>query len=152
MAFLDDLRDKTIDIAQAGVAKSKQLMELAKLTVSNAGEEDTIKKAYVEIGKLYYAERGMAPEAAYVALCEKVTQAKINIEENKARIAELKSQGDVKDEEVDAIIRDVPPEESAGGCSCCCGEEPPAGEGEDAPKEEVPPEADAGTDAPKDGE
>ena len=84
MAFFDDLKDKTIDIAQAGVAKSKQLMELAKLNMANAGEEDTIKKAYLEIGKLYYAERGMAPEAAYVALCEKITQAKINIEENKA--------------------------------------------------------------------
>ena len=64
MAFFDDLKDKTIDIAQAGVAKSKQLMQLAKLNMANAGEEDTIKKAYLEIGKLYYAERGMAPEAA----------------------------------------------------------------------------------------
>ena len=131
MAFFDDLKDKTIDIAQAGVAKSKQLMELAKLNMANAGEEDTIKKAYLEIGKLYYAERGMAPEAAYVALCEKITQAKINIEENKARIAEVKSQGEVKDADVSAVIQEVPPEEPADSCEggCCCGgEEPPAAE------------------------
>ena len=135
MAFFDDLKDKTIDIAQAGVAKSKQLMELAKLNMANAGEEDTIKKAYLEIGKLYYAERGMAPEAAYVALCEKITQAKINIEENKARIAEVKSQGEVKDADVSAVIHEVPPEEPADSCEggCCCG-------GEEPPAEQVPPQ------------
>ena len=127
MAFFDDLKDKTIDIAQAGVAKSKQLMELAKLNMANAGEEDTIKKAYLEIGKLYYAERGMAPEAAYVALCEKIT--------HKARIAEVKSQGEVKDADVSAVIHEVPPEEPADSCEggCCCG-------GEEPPAEEEPPQ------------
>ena len=117
------------------MAKSKQLMELAKLNMANAGEEDTIKKAYLEIGKLYYAERGMAPEAAYVALCEKITQAKINIEENKARIAEVKSQGEVKDADVSAVIHEVPPEEPADSCEggCCCG-------GEEPPAEEEPPQ------------
>ena len=92
MAFLDELRDRAMDLGRAGVAKSKQLAEITRLSLNNASEEDAIKKAYVEIGKLYYAERGMAPEAAYVSLCEKITAAKINIEENKARIAELKAE------------------------------------------------------------
>lgn len=69
MAFLDELKDRAMDLGRAGVAKSKQLAEITKLSLNNASEEDAIKKAYVEIGKLYYAERGMAPEAAYVALC-----------------------------------------------------------------------------------
>lgn len=63
MAFsFDDLREKVTDLAQSGVAKSKQLAEIAKLKTSNMGEEDTIKKAYLELGRLYYAERGAAPE------------------------------------------------------------------------------------------
>ena len=66
MAFLDELKDRAMDLGRAGVAKSKQLAEITKLSLNNASEEDAIKKAYVEIGKLYYAERGMAPEAAYV--------------------------------------------------------------------------------------
>ena len=119
MPFFEDLKDKTIDLAQAGVAKSKQLMEIAKLNMSNAMEEDTIRKAYTEIGKLYYAERGLAPEAAYVSLCEKITQSKVNIEENKARIADLKSQEDIVEGEVSAVVAEVPPEEP--GCGCCCG-------------------------------
>ena len=120
MAFFDELRDKTMDLAQAGVAKSKQLAEITKLSLNNASEEDAIKKAYIEIGKLYYAERGMAPETAYVALCEKITASKITIEENKARIAEIKAEGNVSDAEVPPVVTDVPPEEPVdGGCGCC---------------------------------
>lgn len=112
MAFLDDLKDKTLDLAQAGVAKSKQIVEIAKLNLSNAAEEDAMKKAYVEIGKLYYAERGMAPDGAYVALCEKITAARINIEENKARIAEIKAANDIRDSDIPPVETQVPPEET----------------------------------------
>lgn len=109
MAFFDAFKDKAIDLAQTGMAKSKQLAEIAKLNLANASEEDDIKKAYIEMGKLYYAERGMAPEAAYAALCEKVTAAKVNIEENKARIEELKTDGAGPEEE--PVIVEVKPEE-----------------------------------------
>ena len=46
---------------------------------ANVGEEDAIKKAYIEIGKLYYAERGMAPEAAYAGLCQTISDAQAKI-------------------------------------------------------------------------
>ena len=94
------------------MAKSKQLAEIARLSLASTGEEDNIRKAYIEIGKLYYAERGMAPEAAYTSLCEKITAAKINIEENKARIAQLKEEGSIKDSEVAAVVEtEIPSEE-----------------------------------------
>ncbi len=102
MAFFDfdSIKDKARDLAQTGVSKSKQIGEIAKLNLANVSEEDTIKKAYIEIGKLYYAERGMAPEAAYTALCEKITAAKVNIEENRNRIEEIKAEGGISDAEV----------------------------------------------------
>ena len=100
----ETLKDRATDLAQAGVAQSKRLAEIAKLKMANMAEEDAIKKAYIEIGKLYYAERGMAPEAAYAALCEKITASKVNIEENKSRIEELKAEGDVTDADVAAVI------------------------------------------------
>ena len=71
MGFFDNFKEKATDLAQAGVAQSKRLAEIAKLKTANMGEEDTIKKAYLEIGKLYYTERGFAPEGAYAAACEK---------------------------------------------------------------------------------
>lgn len=117
MAFsFDDLREKVTDLAQSGVAKSKQLAEIAKLKTSNMGEEDTIKKAYLELGRLYYAERGAAPEGAYAAACGRISHAKAAIETNNARIAELKAQGCVEEAEsvtAEPVVEDVPPEEPA---------------------------------------
>lgn len=124
MDFFEELKEKAVDLGRAGVAKSKQLAEITKLSLNNAGEEDTIKKAYTELGKLYYAERGMAPEAAYAALCEKITAAKITIEENKNRVSEIKqepSEHHVVDN-IYPLVTDFPPEEPKcdGGCGCGC--------------------------------
>ena len=80
--------------AQGLTPRAKRVVEIAKLKTANMGEEDTIKKAYVEIGKLYYAEKGQSPEGAYAAACEKITAAKAAIEANNDRIAALKDSGD----------------------------------------------------------
>lgn len=103
MAFFDNLKEKVTDLAQAGVAKSKQMAEIAKLKAANMSEQDAIKKAYLEIGKLYYAEKGSTPEGGYAAACEKITAAKANIAANNARIEELKD----GDEEVAAAAADA---------------------------------------------
>ena len=110
MGFFDNFKEKAADLAQAGVAQSKRLAEIAKLKTANMGEEDTIKKAYIELGKLYYAEKGAAPEAAYAASCEKITAAKAAIEANNDRIAELKSSAD---DEVEVVARVEPVERAA---------------------------------------
>lgn len=99
------------------MAKSKQLAEIAKLKTSNMGEEDTIKKAYLELGRLYYAERGAAPEGPMPPPADGSAQAKAAIETNNARIAELKAQGCVEEETesvtAEPVVEDVPPEEPA---------------------------------------
>ncbi len=105
MAF-EDIMGRVTDLAQAGASKAREIAEITKLKMNNAAEEDTIRKAYIEIGKLYYAERAMAPEAPYAALCEKVTASKEKIEYNKQKIADIKAAGNIKDEE----IPDVEPE------------------------------------------
>lgn len=94
MGFFDNMKDRAVDLAQAGVAQSKRLAEIAKLKTANLGEEDTIKKAYIELGKLYYAEKGASPDGAYVAACERIDAARAAIETNNDRIAELKTAGD----------------------------------------------------------
>ena len=99
MGFFDDFKEKTTDLAQAGVAQSKRLAEIAKLKLSNMGEEDTIRKAHIELGKLYYAEHGSAPEGAYASACEKITAARAAIETNNDRIAQLKNSADEEEEE-----------------------------------------------------
>ena len=106
----DTLKDKATDLAQAGVAQSKRLAEIAKLKTANMGEEDAIKKAYIEIGKLYYAEQGASPDGAFAAACERVTASKAAIEANNDRIAELKQPGDPEPEveaEIEAVAETV---------------------------------------------
>ena len=101
MDFINDLQERATDLAQSVVATSKRLAEIAKLKASNMAEEDTIKKAYVELGKLYYAEHGTTPDGAYAAACEKITAARAAIETNNDRIAELKATAEAEGEIID---------------------------------------------------
>lgn len=126
MALFDNLKEKVTDLAQSGAAKTKQVAEIAKLKASNLAEEDTIKKAYIELGKLYYAEKGAAPDAAYSDLCEKVTAAKANIAANKARLEELKKSGAPAEEcgaaaAVETEVTEAPAAEEPADCGCGCG-------------------------------
>ena len=101
MDFINDLQERATDLAQSVVATSKRLAEIAKLKASNMAEEDTIKKAYVELGKLYYAEHGTTPDGAYAAACEKITAARAAIETNNDRIADLKAPAEAEGEIID---------------------------------------------------
>ena len=53
----------------------------------------------------------MAPEAPYVALCEKITASKEKIEYNKQKIADIKAASGLKDEDIPDVETTVPPEE-----------------------------------------
>lgn len=97
----DEIKDQVTDLAQASVAKTKELAEIAKLKLSNAAEEDAIRKVYTEIGKQYYADRGAEPEEAYAALCAKVTASKEKIAYNKQKIADIKAAGNIPEEDAD---------------------------------------------------
>ena len=125
----DSLKDQAVDLAQAGVAQSKRLAEIVRLKMDSMSQRDAIKKAYLEIGKLYYAERGQSPDGAYAAACERITVARAAIEVNKARIDELKQPGDPEDDEPEEEeeLFDAQPEE-------------PAPQEQDEPKEDEPKE------------
>ena len=116
---------KAKELADAGVAKARELSEIAKLKVKNSTEQEAIRKAYSDLGKLYYAERGSNPEAAYTDLCQRITDALARISYNNERIADIKAAGRTSDSEADA---DEEPAEDGAGESCCCGGEPAAEE------------------------
>jgi len=126
MAFFDELKSRAVDLAQTGAAKSKQVAELAKLNLNNASEEEAIKKTYQEIGKVFYEANAGAAAAEYAELFEKVTAAKINIEENKSRIAELKATPAPAEEpccaEAPAQPASCCTEAPADSCGCGCDE------------------------------
>lgn len=90
MAFFEEFKARAAELAQAGVAKSKVLAEIAKLKAANLSEKETIHKAYLEMGRIYYAEKGSTPDAAYASSCARVTMAMAAIKANNAKINELK--------------------------------------------------------------
>ncbi len=132
MAFLDNLdtiREKAAEAAQAAAKKTKQLAEIAKANVSIYSEEDKIKKAQQELGKLYYRDYVVGEEldeAEYLPWCQQIDEAKQTIADLQDYIAELKAQrvdmdtpdADIVEvteedfvETVEAEIVDVPGEE-----------------------------------------
>ena len=134
----ESLKDKAVVFAQSGVtkakeltdtgiAKAKEISEIGKLKVQNSTEQEAIRKAYSELGKLYYAERGSAPEAAYADLCQRITDALARISYNNERIADIKAAGQLSDDEVDET-EPVDGEPAAEEPSCCCGCDEPAAE------------------------
>jgi len=114
---------KAKELADTGTARAKEITEIGKLKVNNSVEQESIRKAYSELGKLYYAERGSAPEAAYADACQRITDAMARISYNNERIADIKAAGQLTDEEVQAVEAEAAEE----------AEEPV--EAEDKPKE-----------------
>ena len=102
---------KARDLADTGVARAKEITEIGKLKVSNSTEQEAIRKAYSELGRLYYAERGSAPEAPYADACQRITDAMARISYNNERIADIKAAGQISDEEVEAELEEIPVEE-----------------------------------------
>ena len=115
------------DLTDTAIAKGKELTKIGEaLSRCRTPARRTLsKKAYLELGKLYFAERGAAPEPAYAALCEKISQSQAKIEYNNERIADIKAAGNLSDEEIQDVevdIHDAAAEDHADdSCDCGCG-------------------------------
>lgn len=126
---LDTLYGMASDAAQAAARKTKQLAEIAKANLSIYAEEDKIKKAQVELGKLYYRDYVLGEdqdEAEYLPWCQKIDESKQTIADMRDYIDELKrGRVDMDTEDVEVVPEEAPAEAPA--------EEAPA---EEAPAEE----------------
>ncbi len=90
----DSVKDKVTQGAQAAMQKTRDLTAIAKANVAIKTEEGKIRKAEAELGKLYYADytAGNTPNGeAYTPWCDKITEAKKAIDEQKAVIELLRS-------------------------------------------------------------
>ena len=50
-------KNMAVEAAQTAAAKAKELAAVAKANISIYAEEDKVKKAEIELGKLYYRRR-----------------------------------------------------------------------------------------------
>ncbi len=108
---LNSLGEKAKDLAESGTvrefydkgtSKAKSLSRIAKLTLEYNGAGEDLKKAYMEIGKLYYEENSNAPQGFFTPLFEKVKDISNNMTVMEKELAALKEelQSD-SDEDVD---------------------------------------------------
>ena len=117
MAFSDrfeTIRGFAANAAQSAAGKTKKIASIAKANFSILAEEDKVKKAQLELGKVYYKNFISGEEgdlAEYLPLCEKITASLKIIEDLKAQIAEARGAA-AEAAEDDFTIEEVPAEEA----------------------------------------
>ena len=87
--YFEAFKGMAVEGAQTAVKKTKQMAAIAKANLSIRTEEEKIKKAQIELGKLYYKDYivGEEPDPAeYNPWCEKISESKIAIEDLKITI------------------------------------------------------------------
>lgn len=93
-AFANRAAGKAKTFAIFAARKTKDMSHIAKLNVDIASERDTIKRAYSEIGKLYYETHREKPEGFFVQLCQEIDVAFETIAAKEAEIVRRKIQND----------------------------------------------------------
>ena len=124
-----------VNAAQSAAQKAKVLAAIAKTNVSIYAEEDKIKKAEAQLGKLYYRDYAVGEEmdnAEYLPWCQKIDESKKLIEELKEYIENLRQEEEPAEE---AFVDVTEPEEAPAEAEAPA-EEPKA---EEAPAETAEP-------------
>lgn len=82
--------EKTKDFASTAAERTRQVSRIAKLNMDISTQKDTIKKAYAELGKLYYEAHHDAPEGLLAQVCQEIDLANAAIGAMEDEIAQLK--------------------------------------------------------------
>lgn len=137
-------KNMAVEAAQTAAAKAKELAAVAKANISIYAEEDKVKKAEIELGKLYYRDYAVGEEldsAEYLPWCQKIDESKKAIAELKDFIASLREEEEPAEAETEAAPTDDDFE------IVVADEAPKAEEAPEAPK--APAEAAPAEEAPK---
>ena len=141
-------KNMAVEAAQTAAAKAKELAAIAKANISIYAEEDKVKKAEIELGKLYYRDYAVGEEldtAEYLPWCQKIDESKKTIAELKDFIASLRedeapaeTEAAPTDDDFEIVVADEPKADKAPAVEAPKTEEAPAEEApaEDAPKTE----------------
>ncbi len=126
--FAGKAADATKDFAEKAADKAKAGTRIAKLNIEIAQQKENMKKAYLEMGKLYYDTHKDNPDELFNVLCEEIAAAEKAVAEREAEIEDLKNGGepdvDVEFEEVVEQAETAAEEgkDAAEACCDCAGE------------------------------
>lgn len=98
---IKNLAGKVKDVAESstvrglyehGAERAKSYGAIAKLSLEISGDTEELKRAYTEIGKLYFEENRANPDGFYQALFANVEEINARIHANEDAINEIKAQ------------------------------------------------------------
>ena len=111
-------KNLAMEAAQTAAAKAKELAAVAKANISIYAEEDKVKKAEIELGKLYYRDYAVGEEldsAEYLPWCQKIDESKKTIADLKDYIASLRTEEEPAetedaptDDDFEIVVADEP--------------------------------------------
>ena len=108
-----NVADKSVEVAKVVAEKTKILAIKAKLTAEIVAEKDTLRKAYRDLGKLYFDKFGADPADDLVQAVEAI---KLSLEKISAKNAEIETlNAPAADDECECCEDD--------DCCCECEEE-----------------------------
>ena len=122
-------KNMAVEAAQTAAAKAKELAAVARANISIYAEEDKVKKAEIELGKLYYRDYAVGEEldtAEYLPWCQKIDESKKLIAELKDYIDEVKAADEAPaapGTACEADFEDAEPkaeDAAAAEVPCCC--------------------------------
>jgi hypothetical protein len=153
MSFLDKLKSAAgvaaqtaTSAADTAVKQTKTLASIGRVKLAIAGEEDKLKKAYTELGRLFYRDYEAQAEAdmeEYLPWCGKASDARAQIQQLTEELEKIKAESEPTPEpeaeteaEDPAIFVDFAETEETAEAP-----EEPTAEPADEPTEEPAPEA-----------
>ena len=123
MSFLDTLKKTagiaaqvTASAADTAVSKTRTMASIGRVKLAISSEEDKLKKAYTELGRLFYRDYQAQAEAdmtEYQPWCDRAADAREQIQRLTKELETLKAEGKdnvkdtVKDNEKDTV-KDAP--------------------------------------------
>lgn len=118
--------DGAKDVAEKAADKAKDVSKIAKLTLEISTEKENMKKAYLEIGRLYYDTHKDNPEGFFIQLCDEVALAQENIAKKETEIAAVKSGLNADaGEDITVEFEEVAEEAEEQSCECAEAAETP---------------------------
>ena len=110
------LKNMLTDFAQVATRMTKSAAAVTKANINILSEQDKLKKAYMELGKLYYRDyiTGEEPDdAEYLPLCDAITEATKNIDNLRTTVQDIRSAKDDDLTEEASEAEEAPVEEAA---------------------------------------
>ena len=127
-------KNLAMEAAQTAAAKAKELAAVAKANISIYAEEDKVKKAEIELGKLYYRDYAVGEEldsAEYLPWCQKIDESKKTIASLRTEEEPAEAEDAPTDDDFEIVVADEAPKAEEAP-------EAPKAPAEAAPAEEAP--------------